>query len=124
MKKSKIMDLRTLWQKAPKPNSTSTPCSQTIGMQQQQIDAIPITKDDAIPTTENDGQPSTEAASTDHEICSPFTLPQIIEDHESSDNSDNESDDGTIYDIDLGCGLFSMLMLSMNEMQSGGVILQ
>jgi hypothetical protein len=63
-----------------------------------------ITEDDAIPTTENDGHPRIEATSTDHEICSPSILPQIIEDHEStqsSDDSDNESDDGTIYDIDL-----------------------
>jgi hypothetical protein len=67
-----------------------------IRMQQQPIDATPITKDDAISTTENDGQPSTEASSIDHEICSSFTLPQIIEDHESSD-----TDDGTIYDIDV-----------------------
>jgi hypothetical protein len=73
-------------------------------MQLQPMDATPITEDDAIPTTENDGHPRIEATSTDHEICSPSTLPQIIEDHEStqsSDDSDNESDDGTIYDIDL-----------------------
>jgi hypothetical protein len=48
------------------------------------MDATPITEDDAIPTTENDGHPRIEATSTDHEICSPSTLPQIIEDHEST----------------------------------------
>jgi hypothetical protein len=97
-------------------------------MQQQPIDATPITKDDSIPTTENDGQPSTGAASIDHEICSPFTLPQIIEDHESSDNSDNESDDGTIYDIDLlehDPGLRPLLnAYAVNERNAGGNILQ
>jgi hypothetical protein len=75
-----------------------------IGMQLQPMDATLITEDDAIPTTENDRHPRIEATSTDHEICSPSILPQIIEDHEStqsSDDSDNESDDGTIYDIDL-----------------------
>jgi hypothetical protein len=55
-------------------------------------------------------------------------LPQIIEDHESSDNSDNESDDGTIYDIDLlehDPGLRPLLnAYAVNERNAGGNILQ
>jgi hypothetical protein len=55
-------------------------------------------------------------------------LPQIIEDHESSDNSDNESDDGTIYDIDLlehDPGLRPLLnAYAVNERNARGNILQ